>query len=148
MQQLRIEGLPEDPLAAAAAFHVEWLPRAFALLGPPRNGEVAAGTADGGGSLPDARLLQAAPPLHHPADGPPPRGGEDLILIFAPADHTHRGWRLAAVQGLARDYAPRRINAVEAEGEAAIASTSAYLAAAPGLTGQCLSWLTPGPDRC
>ena len=35
-------------------------------LNPPRNGEVAARSADGRG------------PLHHPLDGPPPRFGEDL----------------------------------------------------------------------
>jgi len=98
MQPLRIEGLPEEPLAAAAAFHAEWLPQAQDLLS----------------------------------------AGDDLILIFAPADHTHRCWRLAAVQGLARDHAPRRINAVAAGSGAAIASACAYLAAAPGLTGQLL----------
>jgi len=53
----------------------------FATLGwpednPPRDGEVAAGTADGGGSRPSTSL-DAAPPLHHPSDGPPPRSGED-----------------------------------------------------------------------
>jgi len=53
----------------------------FATLGwpednPPRDGEVAAGTADGGGSQPSTPL-EAAAPLHHPSDGPPPRSGED-----------------------------------------------------------------------
>jgi len=53
----------------------------FATLGwpednPPRDGEVAAGTADGGGYRPSTPL-EAAPPLHHPSDGPPPRAGED-----------------------------------------------------------------------
>ncbi|MCC6925642.1 glycine--tRNA ligase subunit beta [Novosphingobium sp.] len=37
--------------------------------GPPRSG-------GGGGSPPNAAL--AVSPLHHPADGPPPRAGEDL----------------------------------------------------------------------
>ena len=27
--------------------------------------------------------------------------GEALTLVFAPADHSHRGWRLSVVQGLA-----------------------------------------------
>ncbi|WP_287408797.1 valine--tRNA ligase [Sphingopyxis sp.] len=53
----------------------------FATLGwpednPPRDEEVAAGTADGGGSQPSTPL-EAAAPLHHPSDGPPPRSGED-----------------------------------------------------------------------
>ncbi len=53
----------------------------FATLGwpeevPPRDGEVAAGTADGGGSQPSTSL-DGESPLHHPADGPPPRSGED-----------------------------------------------------------------------
>jgi valyl-tRNA synthetase len=52
----------------------------FATLGwpddtnPPRNGEVAARSADGGGE-------GGAVPLHHPAGGPPPRAGEDLSLL-------------------------------------------------------------------
>jgi hypothetical protein len=96
MEVLRITALPQEPLAAAAAFHAAWLPEASG-------------------------------------------SGADLVLIFPPADHTHRAWRLAAVQSLAREQAPRRINAVEAESEAAIASACAYLATAPGLTGQLLS---------
>ena len=51
------------------------------LINPPRNGEVAAGTADGGGSRPST-LLDAARPLHHPSGGPPPRPGEDLQNDF------------------------------------------------------------------
>jgi hypothetical protein len=65
-------------------------------------------------------------------------GGGDLILIFAPADHTHRGWRLAAVQELARKHAPRRVNALAAEDEAAIAAAARYLGTAEGVTGQLL----------
>jgi hypothetical protein len=68
----------------------------------------------------------------------PLRDGEDLLLIFPPADHTHRGWRLAAVQELARRHAPRRVNAVACDDEAAIAAAERYLAAAPGVTGQYL----------
>ncbi|MCK9542397.1 MAG: hypothetical protein M0R03_10265 [Novosphingobium sp.] len=66
------------------------------------------------------------------------RGGDDLTLVFPPADHAHRGWRLAVVQELARRYAPLRINAVASDDEAAIAATLAYLARAPGVTGQYL----------
>ena len=63
---------------------------------------------------------------------------EGLTLVFPPADHTHREWRRAAVQGLAREQAPQRINAVEGTVEAAITAAAAYLASAEGLTGQVL----------
>jgi len=63
---------------------------------------------------------------------------EDLALVFAPADHTHRGWRLAAVQGLAREHAPVRVNAIASDDEAGIAAALRYLQAAPGVTGQLL----------
>ena len=99
MALLRIEGLPDEPLAAAAAFHAEWLPRAQALL---------AG-----------------------------KGG-DLTLLFEAADHAHRGWRVAAIQGLAREYAPYRVNGVAGGGDAAVSAAADYLARAEGLTGQYL----------
>ena len=49
------------------------------------------GTAEGGGggSLHSAAPVDDAAPLHHPADGPPPRAGEDL------ADLAERAARLA-----------------------------------------------------
>lgn len=94
MAVLRVEGLPEAPLVAAAAFHGEWLPRAVGAL------------------------------------------TEDLVLVFPSADHTHRAWRLAAVQGLARAAVPHRVNALAGGDEAAIAAGLAYLASAPGVTGQ------------
>ena len=95
MAVVRIEGLPGAPLAAAAFFHAEWLPRFTAERG-------------------------------------------DLVLIFPPADHTHRAWRLAAVQGLARAAVPHRVNALVGGDAAAIDAARAYLAAAPGVTGQVL----------
>lgn len=64
--------------------------------------------------------------------------GESLTLVFDPADHTHRAWRLAAVQGLARRWAPVRINAVASADAVAIAAAHAYLGHAPGVTGQYL----------
>jgi hypothetical protein len=63
---------------------------------------------------------------------------DDLTVVFAPADHTQRGWRLAAVQALARAHAPRRANALAASGEPATAAAVEYLAAAEGVTGQYL----------
>ncbi|MFM5885080.1 MAG: Rossmann fold domain-containing protein [Novosphingobium sp.] len=66
-------------------------------------------------------------------------GGEgDLALVFPAADHTHRAWRLAAVEGLARARVPGRINALSGGSPATVAAAVAYLAAAPGVTGQYL----------
>lgn len=96
---LRVEGLPEGVLEAAAQFHAAVLPQVRATLA----------------------------------------SGEDLALVFPPADYTHKGWRLAAVQQLARDFAPLRVNALAAGDEAAIAAAMAYLAGAPGVTGQLLA---------
>ena len=64
--------------------------------------------------------------------------GAVLTIVFPPADHTHRGWRLAAVQSLARDRVPARVNAVAGDEETAIAAAERYLAGAPGVTGQLL----------
>ena len=64
--------------------------------------------------------------------------GDNLTLVFAPADHTHNGWRLAAVQMLAREHAPRRVNAVASDDPAGIAAALDYLGAAGGITGQYL----------
>jgi hypothetical protein len=62
-----------------------------------------------------------------------------LVLRFAPAGHEHRGWRLAAVQELAREAAPKRVNAIVGGDRHAAAETLAYLASAPGVTGQLLA---------
>ena len=62
----------------------------------------------------------------------------ELVLVFEPADYTHRGWRLAAVQQLARDRAPLRVNALAGDDEQAILAALAYLGTAPGVTGQYL----------
>ena len=98
MALLRIEGLPDTPLDAAAAFHASWL--------APARGQC----------------------ISDPS----------TVLVFAPADHTHRGWRLAAVQELARAAAPHRINAVASASDAAIAASAHYLDDAEGVTGQYL----------
>ena len=65
--------------------------------------------------------------------------GQHLTLVFDPAGHDHRGWRLALVQGLAREHAPLRINAVASDDAAAIAAVADYLAMADGVTGQYLA---------
>jgi hypothetical protein len=66
-------------------------------------------------------------------------GGAALVtLAFAPADHAHQAWRLAAVQTLAAARTPARINAVAGDDAAAIAAAQTFIAGAPGLTGQYL----------
>jgi len=62
-----------------------------------------------------------------------------VTLVFPPADHTHRGWRLAAVQSLARARKPRRVNAVESDDEAGVAAALRWLEGADGVTGQLLA---------
>lgn len=96
--------LPDDPLAAAAAFHGEWVPRILAAL------EAGAGEA----------------------------GAGVVTLVLPPAPFSHAGWREAAVQLLARERTPARINAIAGEDPAGIAATAAFIDAAPGLTGQYL----------
>ena len=65
------------------------------------------------------------------------RGGEDVLVTLAPADHTHREWRRSIAAGLARAHAPRRANVVAGEGRA-LDAVEAYLANSPGVTGQYL----------
>ena len=64
-------------------------------------------------------------------------GGDDVMVALSPADHTHREWRLAIAAGLARAYAPRRVNVIAGEG-AALDEIGRYLTDAPGITGQYL----------
>ncbi len=65
-------------------------------------------------------------------------GVQCVTLLFAPSDHTHRAWRLAAVQALAREHAPARVNAIAGDGDAAVSAALAWLEAAEGVTGQYL----------
>lgn len=66
----------------------------------------------------------------------PPAPENGVMLAFPQADHTHRAWRLAVIQSLAREQAPSRVNAVAGGTEAAIAATLEWLESAPGVTGQ------------
>ncbi len=74
-------------------------------INPPRNGEVAAGTADGAAGNVRAQTAEIVEngerPLHHPADGPPPRSGEDLSLKKS----LHR-----AIAGIATDIEALNFN--------------------------------------
>ena len=96
---LPVGPLPDDPIAAAAAFHADWVPRVLAAL-----------------------------------DG----GAEVVTLVFAPAGLAHVGWREAAVQLLARERTPARINAIAGDEPDGISATAEFIDAAPGLTGQYL----------
>ena len=91
------------------------------------------------GALPGEALAAAAQFHGHVLPGVlAARRGQDLVLVFSPADHTHRNWRLAAVQSLAREFAPIRVNALVSDSEAAIAAAVHYLDKAEGVTGQLL----------
>lgn len=63
--------------------------------------------------------------------------GEDVTIVLAHADHTHREWRRAVVAGLARAHTPQRVNLIAGEG-AVLDAFARYLAGAPGVTGQYL----------
>jgi len=65
--------------------------------------------------------------------------GSSLALVFAPAGHEHRGWRLAAVQDLAREAAPLRVNALEGDEGAALSAMLDWLGQAEAITGQVLT---------
>ena len=97
MKRIEVEGLPQEPLAAAGLFHQNWLD-------------------------PIERALEA---------------GLDVMVTLDPADHTHGEWRKAAAAMLARKHTPRRVNLVAGEG-ARLDAIAAYLAKAPGVTGQYL----------
>jgi len=59
-----------------------------------------------------------------------------IVLTGAPYDHTD--WRRTAARDLARAAAPARVNIVAGEDDAAIDAALAFLAGAPGVTGQYL----------
>lgn len=63
----------------------------------------------------------------------------EVVILFEPADHTHDAWRLSSVQGLAREAAPLRVNAVVSADYEAIQKATDYLASASGVTGQILT---------
>lgn len=111
------EDLPGDPLDAAAAFYADILPAARAGL---------------------ARLAPENGDQGEQHEAPEAEAGAMLIL-FAPADHTHTDWRCAAIAQLAREAAPLRVNAIAGEDEEAIAEVARWLAGAPGVTGQVLT---------
>jgi hypothetical protein len=75
--------------------------------------------------MPQRRFMQSAAATARCAW----RIGRGPAWCFPPANHEHRGWRLAAVQQLAREHAPRRVNAVETDDEEALANAALALSA-------------------
>ena len=63
----------------------------------------------------------------------------EVVIYFEPADHSHRGWRLAAVQELAQEAAPTRVNALVGTDRDAMWAARQFLENAPGVTGQLLA---------
>jgi hypothetical protein len=104
---------PETPVDAAAHFYSELAPQIREILA--------------GGLLADLPDLDQPPNV--------------AAVIFPEGDHTHRGWRLAAIQALAREVAPKRINGIEATGEDndAVDGMTDWLAQAEAITGQILA---------
>ncbi|WAT17829.1 hypothetical protein OZN62_13075 [Aurantiacibacter sp. MUD11] len=91
-------------------------------------------------SLPDGPLDAAA--AFHARIVPAARkasADHDIVVLFDPAGHEHQGWRKAAVEELAREAAPCRVNGVVGAADAALDEVCVYLAAAPGVTGQVLA---------
>lgn len=74
--------------------------------------------------------LAAARDLAGTANG----GAVAIVLPFAPSDHDD--WRRTLARDLARAHAPVRVNVVGGGPGEARESTLAFLASAPGVTGQ------------
>lgn len=93
------------------------------------------------GDLPDAPL-QAAAAFHasHVTDILAQAKGVDVTtLLLPPADHTHRNWRLAVVQEMARVVAPARLNAVAGADQTGLVKAAGWLEGAAGVTGHLLA---------
>jgi hypothetical protein len=94
-------------------------------------------TVDG---LPDGPLDAAAefhaihlPRIRHDSRAPTV---SSLVVVFEAAGHEHRGWRLAAIQELAREFAPMRVNGVAGDDPRAVDEATCFFNDAPGITGQ------------
>ncbi len=73
-------------------------------------------------------------------------GVESVALVVSDAPYDHGDWRRAAVRDLARRLAPVRVNMLAGGDPAAIDAALAYLASAPGITGQLLHLAGTGSD--
>jgi hypothetical protein len=63
----------------------------------------------------------------------------NLVIVFAAAGPEHRAWRLAAIQELAREFAPIRVNGVAGNGKFERDEAIFFLNGAAGVTGQILA---------
>jgi hypothetical protein len=63
---------------------------------------------------------------------------DGAIIVFRNRWPSHRAWRLAVIQDLARESAPKRVNGIVAPDHANIHPTVEWLTQAPGVTGQLL----------
>ena len=97
---LKVDGARAYDLARAGAV-VELAARSVTIQSLAILPGTGRGTAEGGGggSPRHAASLGADSPLHHPADGPPPRAGEDRVTLTA---HVSKG---TYIRSLARDIA-------------------------------------------
>ena len=86
--------------------------------------------------LPDSPLDAAA--AFHARILPEARraAGNDVVVLFDPADYTHLHWRKAAVEELAREAAPCRVNGAVGGSSGDMKALCDYLNNAPGVTGQ------------
>ena len=51
----------------------------------------------------------------------------DVVVVFEQAGFMHRAWRLAAIQELAREAAPMRVNGIEGDDTPDVSETLAIL---------------------
>jgi len=100
---------PDGPLEAATYFLTELVPQVREFAPPTRL------AAEIGAEPVEADTVKA------------------IAIVFPKADHTHDAWRLAAIQQLARESAPLRVNAIVGD---EVEAVSSFLASAPGVTGQ------------
>ena len=71
----------------------------------------------------------------------------DILTVQLPAvPETHEQYLRAAMGALARKVAPRRINAISGNDDAAMERAAAWLASAPGITGQYFAVDGAGPQ--
>jgi len=103
--------LPEAPIDAAACFFSKRAPEARGLL------------MDGAWKLMGLELEPEA-----------------LTYIFPTGGKDHEGWQRAAIQALARELAPKRVNGVIGDGLASTDQVTDWLADAAGITGQLLAF--------
>ena len=83
--------------------------------------------------LPQVREMLAGEGMWEPLERP-----QAACVILPEASHEHHSWRIAAVEELAREAAPVRINGIVGGSDEALEEVVAYLDAAPGVTGQVL----------